>query len=113
MSAESDFGIRVRQRRYELGLTQRDLAERMRLDPSAISRIEDGSRAVPVGEVVQLVAALDTDLSVLFDRPPVVVADDGVTICVTEDGVERAVSVGRSDVAAIVHQLVAWLAAER
>ena len=42
---EKNFGTRVRQARHKAGLTQAALAEKLNLDETTISRIENGSQA--------------------------------------------------------------------
>lgn len=58
-------GIRVRQRREELGISQEQLAARLQLlgletSQKVVSRIETGLRVVPDYEVTFLAKALDT-----------------------------------------------------
>ncbi len=65
---ESIFGRAVRAARQERGWSQRELAEnlspRIKLDPTAITRIETGGRSVRLEEAVALVDALDLSLDV-------------------------------------------------
>lgn len=63
--AENGFGERVRNARLRRKWTQRQLAERLQLDASAISRLEQGLRAVRLGEAALIARALDTDLEQL------------------------------------------------
>ena len=42
---EKNFGTRVRQARHKAGFTQAALAEKLNLDETTISRIENGSQA--------------------------------------------------------------------
>lgn len=46
-------------RRCELGLGQRELAERMQTSPSVISRIESGQHATSIKTLIRLAAGLD------------------------------------------------------
>lgn len=62
---EHDFGERVRKARQALGITQRDLADAVGLDASAISRLEQGARAVRLGEAALIAKALRTDIQKL------------------------------------------------
>lgn len=59
---ESDFGERVREARLLLGMTQRQLGNAVGLDASAISRLEQGSRAIRLGEAAQIAKALKADI---------------------------------------------------
>ena len=52
-------GTLIKQRRLELGLSQKELAERCGYaDRSAISRIESGDRDIPVKQLKKIAAAL-------------------------------------------------------
>lgn len=63
---ESEFGERVREARQLLGLTQRQLGNAVGLDASAISRLEQGSRAIRLGEAAHIAKALKTDIRQLL-----------------------------------------------
>lgn len=45
---EKNFGTRVRQARHKAGLTQAALAEKLNLEETTISRIENGSQQHPL-----------------------------------------------------------------
>lgn len=73
---EADFGLRVKEQRKQKKWTQKKLAELIGIDASAISRIEQGVRAVRLGEAAQIAQALGTDLDELVfggEVPPEVV----------------------------------------
>ncbi len=53
-------------RRAELGLTQKELADRIGTKHSAISRIESGRHATSVSTLQKLAIALDLDLVIDF-----------------------------------------------
>jgi transcriptional regulator with XRE-family HTH domain len=55
------FGLRVRQARLELGLTQRELAARSGLHPTYISSVEMGDRNIGLLNVVRIAEALEVD----------------------------------------------------
>lgn len=57
-------------RRGELGLSQRDLAERMGTSHSAISRIESGQHQTSVETLKRLATALELRLLIGFERGP-------------------------------------------
>lgn len=65
-----DFGVRIRLRREELGLSQAAVAERAGVSRQLVSRIEHGHFRAEVGGVMAVVRALDAQL-VLTDRPDV------------------------------------------
>ncbi|CPR83082.1 prophage regulatory ptotein [Mycobacteroides abscessus subsp. abscessus] len=70
---ETGFGERVRDFRIERGWTQRQLAERLSLDASAVSRLEQGTRAIRLGEAAQIAEVLGIDFAdlVFGDLDPV------------------------------------------
>ena len=57
-------------RRAELGLSQRQLAERMRTSHSAISRIESGQHQTSVKTLERLADALEARLTIGFESRP-------------------------------------------
>jgi nitroimidazol reductase NimA-like FMN-containing flavoprotein (pyridoxamine 5'-phosphate oxidase superfamily)/DNA-binding XRE family transcriptional regulator len=59
------IAARVRQRRLALGLSRADVAQRSGLSLKAIERIETQPVALPAGELMRIVHALDTTLSEL------------------------------------------------
>jgi transcriptional regulator with XRE-family HTH domain len=59
------FGLNVRRRREEIGLTQEDLADRAGLDRSYISNVERGSRNLSISSIVRIAKALRTSASEL------------------------------------------------
>ncbi|HET6379820.1 MAG TPA: XRE family transcriptional regulator [candidate division Zixibacteria bacterium] len=64
------MGERLRARRQELGLSLRDLAQRLGVSPSLISQIERGRANPSVSTLYAIVAELDISLDeLLFDRP--------------------------------------------
>lgn len=54
--------------RQRAGLTQRDLAERLKRPHSFIGRIEAGERRVDVIEFIEITRVLGADPHVIFDR---------------------------------------------
>lgn len=62
---ELDFGARVRDARQRAAMTQRQLGDAIGVDASAISRIEQGSRAVRLGEAALIAEALKLTLGEL------------------------------------------------
>lgn len=79
-AANTDVGPRLRARRVERGMSQRELARRLGLSPSLISQIEKGQSRPSVSTLYGMVSELDLSLDELFlsrvpQDPP---ADDGV-----------------------------------
>ena len=60
----------VLMRRAELGLSQRELAERMKTSHSAISRIESGQHRTSVDTLRRLADALELRLLIGFESGP-------------------------------------------
>lgn len=60
------FGMRVRQRRLELGLSQEGLALACGLDRSYIGSIERGQRNLSLLNVEKIARSLQTDVRDLF-----------------------------------------------
>lgn len=54
-------GERIAERRKELGLPQREVAEKLGTAPAKISRIESGHRSVPQGRVEAFAEVLEVD----------------------------------------------------
>ena len=68
-------------RRQALGLTQRELAERVRTSHSVISRIESGQHPTSVTTLRRLAAAFETHLVVGFsDEPESIVGPELVAV---------------------------------
>lgn len=66
---ESLARSRLRSLRTTLGYSLDELAERTRLSPSTISRVETGKRALSLDVLVPLANALQVSLDVLFELP--------------------------------------------
>ena len=69
-----EFGVRLRELRKQAGLTQRELADRVNVDFSYLSKIESGAVPPPSEKVIlQLVEALNADkdeLTILAGKIP-------------------------------------------
>jgi len=66
---EAGFGERVKEERIKAGWTQRELAAKLHLDASAISRLEKGARAIRLGEAAHIALALGVNLGYLAYGP--------------------------------------------
>lgn len=60
------FGLAIRQRRQELGISQEELSFRAGLHRTYISDIERGSRNPSLENIEKLAKALEVSVSVLF-----------------------------------------------
>ena len=58
ISNRDKFGTFVRNRRTELGITLRDMAEKLGISPAYLSDIEKGNRKAPLDHLEQLAALL-------------------------------------------------------
>jgi len=72
---ELDNLVRIRALRVAHGWSLEDLAERARLSPSTLSRIETGARRIALDQLVTLARALDTSLDQLVETA----TDDVIT----------------------------------
>ena len=68
---EEDVVRRIVALREERGVSQRQLAEALELDPSAVTRIERGQRGIAVGELATIAEQLDISVDMLLreDEP--------------------------------------------
>lgn len=66
-----DFGQRIRDARERLGITQEELAARLKKSQNAISDYENGRRAIRITELPDLANALETPVAYFFgdDNP--------------------------------------------
>jgi transcriptional regulator with XRE-family HTH domain len=58
----------LKERRFQAGLTQRQLAERVGWDHKVISNLESGSKRMTVLELIALAAALEFDAPAALRR---------------------------------------------
>ena len=62
IQTSEDLGVRVRERRKELGLTQIDLAGVARVTPRFVSELENGKATAQLAGIQRVLAALGLDL---------------------------------------------------
>ena len=72
IATNQEFGARIKELREMAGLTQSDLALRLGVSQSGLSRLEDGTRSITAQQLVQFSDALRVPLNRL-------VASDGPT----------------------------------
>ena len=53
------FGMKVRMRRYEMDMTQEELAEKSDLHPTYVGSVERGERNIALENIVALAKALE------------------------------------------------------
>ncbi|MCM3180196.1 helix-turn-helix transcriptional regulator [Cytobacillus horneckiae] len=56
----------MRQRREELGLTQKELAERLQMSETYINKIENETRNISVVLAIRIATALETKVEEIF-----------------------------------------------
>jgi transcriptional regulator with XRE-family HTH domain len=52
------FGLKVRMRRFEIGITQEELAEKADLHPTYVGSVERGERNIALENIIALAKAL-------------------------------------------------------
>ena len=62
-------GERLRDARKAMGLTQREVAERLGIGPSAVARIETGRENLTIGRLARVAGALGVGLDIQFPVP--------------------------------------------
>lgn len=60
------FGLAVRRRRHELGISQEELADRAGLHRTYVTEVENGRRNVSLKNIDRLATALEVSLKNLF-----------------------------------------------
>ena len=66
---QREFGRRIRRRRMALGMIQRELARRLDMLPTQLSRLEKGEyRAINIAKMIQLADVLHTTTDYLLAR---------------------------------------------
>ena len=68
LSAPSPIAAHLRERRFELGLTQQEVAQAAGTSHSAISRLEKGTHIPQLPTLQRIAAVLDEELFVCFQR---------------------------------------------
>jgi DNA-binding XRE family transcriptional regulator len=68
LRAVNPIAAHLRERRYELGLTQQQVAEAAGTSHTAISRLESGTHTPSLATLRTLAAVLDEELLVCFER---------------------------------------------
>lgn len=63
------FGNRLRKARIDKGLTQDELAQRLRIGRTSITNMESGKQAITIDNLVRLKNVLDIDLEKFLELP--------------------------------------------
>lgn len=78
MKYKEEIGMRIRDRRIELGMTQTELAQKLGYtNRSMVSLVESGKRSLDVDQIRPLAKALELSIDDLLDGPSSV--DDQLT----------------------------------
>ena len=64
---DDHVGERIRTRRTELGLTQEELAQRLKISYQQIQKYETGANRISAGRLYEISQQLDVDVSYFFD----------------------------------------------
>lgn len=70
------IGERIRARRSQIGLTQVELGQKVRLTRSSIANIESGRQRAMIHTIMQIANAIDIDVSELFPTPEIEASDN-------------------------------------
>ena len=81
----ADVGARVATARERAGFTQRELAERLEISRSAITRVELGQRQLDALELAQLADALGRSVEWFLTEPPDTIASHRSGLSVDQD----------------------------
>ncbi|WP_420127852.1 helix-turn-helix transcriptional regulator [Longimicrobium sp.] len=71
-----ELGLRMRDQRLELGLSQAALAKRIGVARAWVIRVERGNAGAEIGLVLKALAALGLDLDVRTAAAPMALGDD-------------------------------------
>jgi len=61
------LGIKISHYRKQRDLTQQEVANKLDIDPSSISRIENGNIGMSIDMLIAIAEAIDVPLHLLFD----------------------------------------------
>lgn len=69
MDIRKKIGLRIKEYRTNLKLTQQALAFRAEIDNTYINEVENGKRNVSVINLEKIILALETDITSFFNSP--------------------------------------------
>jgi transcriptional regulator with XRE-family HTH domain len=75
-SIEEFIGCRLRERRAVIGLSRKQLADKLQLDPAEIREYEKGTKRIPVDCLLRIARALNVPPDYFF--PPLDEIEDGL-----------------------------------
>lgn len=69
MANIAKIGLRIKNRRQELGLTQKEVAQKTGLSPAFLSQVEHGKVSLTINSLENVASALDTHIVTLVSEP--------------------------------------------
>lgn len=69
MDIRKKIGLRIKEYRTNLKLTQEALAFKAEIDKTYVNEVENGKRNVSVINLEKIIKALETDFKAFFDSP--------------------------------------------
>ena len=69
MSIKVAVGLRIKELRKQIGISQEALANRAEIDRTYVTDVENGRRNISIENLQKLVIALEVQLKEFFDSP--------------------------------------------
>lgn len=69
MSIKAKVGLRIKELRNKIGISQEALANRAEIDRTYVTDVENGRRNISIENLEKLINALDVQLKDFFDSP--------------------------------------------
>ena len=67
MNIKEKLGLRIKELRHELGISQEALANKAGLDRTYVTDVENGRRNISIENIEKLAIALEVSLTTFFD----------------------------------------------
>lgn len=69
MTIQQKFGMRVRELRHRMKISQEDLAFRASIDRTYMTKVENGTSNLSIGNIEKIIHALEISYSEFFNSP--------------------------------------------
>ncbi|MGY3214089.1 helix-turn-helix domain-containing protein [Mucilaginibacter sp. HD30] len=69
MSIKADVGLRVRELRNNIGISQEALANKAEIDRTYVTDVENGRRNISIELLLKITSALEISIKDFFDAP--------------------------------------------
>jgi len=69
MSIKAQVGLRIRELRNKIGISQEALANKAEIDRTYVTDVENGRRNISIENLAKLVNALQVEFKDFFDSP--------------------------------------------